>query len=65
MATATMTTRLPLPPFTRESAIQKIRLDTIPQKVLEANISFIEEGSTGSIVTQEYYSYCSRADVGT
>ena len=26
MATATMTTRPPLPPFTRESAIQKVRL---------------------------------------
>jgi len=26
MATATMTTRLPLPPFTSESAIQKVRL---------------------------------------
>jgi len=27
MAPATMTTRPPLPPFTRESAIQKVRLD--------------------------------------
>jgi len=26
MTTATMTTRSPLPPFTRESAIQKVRL---------------------------------------
>jgi nuclear transport factor 2 (NTF2) superfamily protein len=26
MATATMTTRSPLPPFTHESAIQKVRL---------------------------------------
>ena len=26
MATAAMTTRPPLPPFTRESAIQKVRL---------------------------------------